>query len=597
MSLLLLGVVVILIGEVIGKTTPKEFSFKIYQDAKTHDFVSVKLPDNKWVLCYIENIENLPDGEVVGNCRVIGYREKNILVTPKIPIKPGTLVYKANDSLLKEIFNFDNNGIYVGILENNQEVKVYLDIESLLSKHLAVLATTGSGKSYAVGVIVEELADKNIPVVIIDPHGEYSSMRYENDNPKDKQLMDFFEVQPKGYEIMEFSPDVKINLNAKPLRFEDKNLSPQEIIQMLPTKPTPSQIGLIYSAIKDLKDRKKEYTLEDIINEISNMESNAKWNIINMMDVIKSTGLFSKNAIKIVDLVKRGKITIINLRGVSIDIQQLVVQRIVSEIFEQRKLGKIPPLLLVIEEAHNYVPEREVTYASKIIRNVASEGRKFGLGLCVVTQRPARIDKNILSQCNTQIILRVTNPNDLKAITYAEHSFTDLDKEIRNLSVGSAVLLGMEVPLFIRVRVRRSKHGGEAPSLQLDIDKYVEIIKPINYISEIPKEHETLLYPFYYVVLNTGSAYLIDSIKGKQIYFKDNKLLEVDPLDLEKNVFIDVGLKEKIGQVIQPKISKKLLENQLGDIIKSIKLVYYPYYIKDNEIVDGVMGTVKRKEE
>ncbi len=583
-----------LLGEIVGKTTPKEFSFKLFQEAKTHDFVAVKDQHNKWILGYIENIETLPEGDMIANCRLIGYKEKGILVAPRTPIKPGTLVYKANKELLSEIFNFDPNGLYIGVLENNFDVKVYLEIESLISKHLAVLATTGSGKSYTVGVLIEELVERNIPVVVIDPHGEYSSMKYPNENPKDKELMDFFGIVPKGYNVVEYSPDVKVNVDAKPLRFEDKNLSPYDIIQMLPTKPTPSQIGLIYSAIKDLKERKKEYTLEDIINEISNMESNAKWNLINMMDVIKSTNLFDKNPTDIKELVRKGQITVINLRGVSIDLQQLVVQRIVSELFEKRKLGKIPPLFLVIEEAHNYIPEKEVTYASKIIRNVASEGRKFGLGLCVVTQRPARIDKNILSQCNTQIILRITNPNDLKAVTYAEHSFPDLDKEIKNLSVGNAILLGMEVPLFVRIRVRRSAHGGETPSIEGNVEDMINVIKPINLIDNL-EGYDVFYYPFYYVILNDGSGYLIDAVRGKQLYFKDNKVLETSPLDLEKNVFIDYTLKEKSGKIMDPKISQKILMEKLGDVVKNIRLVYYPYYIKGNEVIDGVLGIKKYK--
>ncbi len=583
-----------LIGEVIGKTTPKEFSCKLYQEAKTHDFVAVKDQYNKWVLGFIENIETLPEGEMIANCRLIGYRENDILVSPRTPIKPGTLVYKANKDLLSEIFRFDVSGVYIGVLENNPEVKVYLDIESLISKHLAVLATTGSGKSYTVGVIIEELFEKNIPVVVIDPHGEYVSMKYPNENIKDKDLMEFFEVEPKGYNIVEYSPDTKVNVDAKPLKFEDKNLSPYDIIQMLPTKPTPSQIGLIYSAIKDLKERKERYDLEDIINEISNMESNAKWNLINMMEVIKSTGLFDKKPTDIKELVKKGQITIINLRGVSIDLQQLVVQRIVSELFEKRKLGKIPPLFLVIEEAHNYIPEKETTYASKIIRNVASEGRKFGFGLCVVTQRPARIDKNILSQCNTHIILRITNPNDLKAVTYAEHSFSELEKEIKNLSIGNAIILGMEIPLFVKIRVRKSMHGGRSPSLEETQDKMLYVIKPLCLLEDV-SSYEKLYYPFYYLVLQDGSGYLIDAIKGKQLYFKENKLLETTPLDLEKNVFIDYALKPLDGKVIDIKIKESVLKEKLGDIVKSIKLVYYPYYVKENEILDGVLGTKKIK--
>jgi DNA helicase HerA-like ATPase len=74
-------------------------------------------------------------------------------------------------------------------------------------------------------------------------------------------------------------------------------------------------------------------------------------------------------------------------------------------------MDKIPPFMLVVEEAHNFCPERgfEKAISSNIMRTIASEGRKFGLGMMVISQRPARVDKNVISQCNTQIILRVTN--------------------------------------------------------------------------------------------------------------------------------------------------------------------------------------------
>src|SRR5437773_10048697 len=72
--------------------------------------------------------------------------------------------------------------------------------------------------------------------------------------------------------------------------------------------------------------------------------------------------------------------------------------------------------MLVVEEAHNFCPQVGQVASSKVFRTLASEGRKFGLGLVIITQRAAKVDKNVLSQCNTQVILKVTNPNDLKPI-------------------------------------------------------------------------------------------------------------------------------------------------------------------------------------
>jgi DNA helicase HerA-like ATPase len=123
------------------------------------------------------------------------------------------------------------------------------------------------------------------------------------------------------------------------------------------------------------------------------------------------------------------------------------------------------PFLMLVEEAHNFCPERGLLKAmsSTILRTVASEGRKFGMGLCVVSQRPARIDKNVLSQCNTQVILKITNPNDLRAISQSIEGFSnDLEEEIKLLQPGVALIVGevVEQPIIVNIRVKRSQHGG-----------------------------------------------------------------------------------------------------------------------------------------
>src|SRR3989344_4891164 len=117
---------------------------------------------------------------------------------------------------------------------------------------------------------------------------------------------------------------------------------------------------------------------------------------------------------------------------------------------------------------HN-CPERSFGEAksSRILRQVASEGRKFGLGLCVISQRPSRLDKSVISQCSTQIILKVTNPNDLRALASSVEVLTyNSEKEIQNLEIGTALITGVsEMPLFVNIRPRMTKHGGEAVNM------------------------------------------------------------------------------------------------------------------------------------
>jgi len=175
--------------------------------------------------------------------------------------------------------------------------------------------------------------------------------------------------------------------------------------------------------------------------------------------------VFADQGTKIDELIQKGRTTILNLRGTPPDIQELIVNRIGNALFELRKVGKIPPMMLVVEEAHNFCPQQGQVSCSKIFRTIASEGRKFGLGLMIITQRAAKVDKNVLSQCNTQIILKVTNPNDLKAIAASIEGLTEgMEEEIQRLPIGTAIITGggVSMPLMVEIRPRESKHGGES---------------------------------------------------------------------------------------------------------------------------------------
>jgi DNA helicase HerA-like ATPase len=165
------------------------------------------------------------------------------------------------------------------------------------------------------------------------------------------------------------------------------------------------------------------------------------------------------------ELIAKGKTTIINLKGTPPDIQELIVNRIATALFELRKINEIPPMLMVVEEAHNYCPQQGVSECSKILRTIASEGRKFGLGMIIITQRAAKVDKNVLSQCNTQIILKVTNPNDIKAIVASVEGLSSgMADEIQRLPIGVAIVSGggIQNALFVQIRPRESRHGGES---------------------------------------------------------------------------------------------------------------------------------------
>jgi hypothetical protein len=127
--------------------------------------------------------ESGSSGKLAGLVNIIGYRDRHgIVQLPSSPFNAGQPIYLASENLMKSVLglNMDpRTGAYIGLLRNH-ELKVNLGINSLVQKHISVIAKTGSGKSYIVGVLVEEFIKRKVPLVIIDPHGEYSSLMHPN---------------------------------------------------------------------------------------------------------------------------------------------------------------------------------------------------------------------------------------------------------------------------------------------------------------------------------------------------------------------------------------------------------------------------------
>jgi len=389
---------------------------------------------------------------------VIGFRDNDGLVqTPRTPFSPGTKIYEAEDGFIQEVLGLmkdKDTGAYVGLLEGH-DLKVLLDMNTLVQ-----------------------------PAVVIDPHGEYTSLIFPNDDPEEQPRMKRFGIKPRGYSkhIMEYSVNVQDNPTALQVKLDGLGLGPDDIFDLSGIKPSGVQAGLVYRAIDGLKRLGKEYySIDDIIFALEREGKNPiKWNVINSLEHIKTLGIFAEDKpTKMNTLVRPGMVSLINLRGASEDVVHVFVTQFMKRLFQARKANRVLPLMLFVEEAHNFCPQMSQTLSNKVMRTVASEGRKFGLGLCVVTQRPAKVDKNVLSQCNTQIIFKVTNPNDLKAISASmEGMTTSMQDDIQRLPVSHAIVVGGWItrPITVTVRIRESKHGGKGTDVFKEDTYYDEDI-------------------------------------------------------------------------------------------------------------------------
>lgn len=456
-----------MLGRLTGKVTTHNFVFELQPGAEVRKFEYVKVLHRvyEWVLCQVVEIEVSTQSTLV-KCNVLGFRDTQGVKRIRIPFDIGSEVFLADDDFIAAVVELKSEkGAYLGRLDG-KTIPVHLDLSKLLTKHVAVLAKSGAGKSYAVGVLIEEILEKKVPVLVIDPHGEYGSLKTAAEK---KDMMEKWGISPKGYTVREYGDESQ---GVAPLRLPG-NLTQQELIHLLPGKLNNTQLGILYSAIKGMD----QLNFESVQLSLEAEESNAKWSIINLIDHLRTLNIFSAAPIPYNELIKSGSASIINLRGYAPEIQQVICYKLAKDLFELRKVNKVPPFFLVVEEAHNFCPERSFGEAtsSKILRTIASEGRKFGLGLCVISQRPARVDKSVLSQCTTQVILKVTNPNDLRAISAGVEGLTaESEAEIQNLSIGTALVTGLvDMPLFVNIRPRRTQHGGDAVDI-LDQPSFLE---------------------------------------------------------------------------------------------------------------------------
>ncbi|MBU4201826.1 MAG: ATP-binding protein, partial [Candidatus Altiarchaeota archaeon] len=478
------------IGTIHGKVNPTSFDILLaVADVEKGSFVKINHEIYGWVLARIENLNRyLEKGEevILANARTVGYKLGNHILIPKTPFKPQEKVYSADRELIADIIGLEKtktDNLYLGLLEGH-DIPVYLDTDKCIGKHMSVLAKTGAGKSYTVGVILEELLKGRFPIVIIDPHGEYSSLKHESE---DYDSMLPYGTKPRGYDsqIKEYAANIIANPEARKFSIRPK-FTLEELVEILPMRLTDKQKSIVYEVLRRVEHQ--DYTIQDLINAVRMEENKTKWKIIRALESLRNSGIFDGKPLSEKDLVKGGQATIINLKGAETRIQELIVSKVSKDLFNAIKIGDIPPFFYLIEEAHNFCPERGFgdTLSSQILRDIASEGRKFGLHLCVVSQRPARIDKNVLSQCNTQIILKVTNPNDLRALGQSIEGFTPgMENDIKQLSVGQALVVGecVEQPITINIRARETRHGGprdgEAKPRPETKPSIVDKIKPV----------------------------------------------------------------------------------------------------------------------
>lgn len=433
--------------------------------------------------------------------------------------------------------------ISVGQIAATSGISADISISGLVSRHAAVVGSTGAGKSNLVTVLLETVSDGSLPnarAIVIDPHGEYATalgdkacvLRIRPDeNAGEKPLqvpfwaLPFFELQQLTLGGLQPQHEAAIRDQVLDMKVEAakklKNPPPPETLtadspipfslkqlwyeldrferQTFSTTGNQQKIEDAYPA-EEIGDATKlkpdRYPLASPYNQAP-YKNQRKRNIERHLDLMRSrlkdgrfSFLFNPGGYEpdlngnvqsdldslVRDWVGHDKpITIFDVSGLPSEILPTIVGTMLRVVYDMlfwaQDLpigGRRQPLLVVIDEAHRFVPEGVDTSAHRTLSMIAKEGRKYGIGLMLVTQRPSEIDSAVLSQCGSLLALRLTNSADRTKIAAAvPDDLGGLVEQLPSLRTGEGIFLGEVMPIPSRVRVRKAKQKpvGDDPKL------------------------------------------------------------------------------------------------------------------------------------
>jgi DNA helicase HerA-like ATPase len=364
------------------------------------------------------------------------------------------------------------SNVRVGTIHQDRGLAGFIATDSLLGKHFAVLGTTGSGKSCSTALILRAILDQhpNGHVVLLDPHNEYGSAFGEKAELINLSNLDL------PYWLMNFEEAVAAFVTSDGKDRETETAILKDAILEARRKfcgaeadtdhitvdtPVPYRLGEVQRIIGNAMGRldKTETSLPylRLQTRIQALSSDRRFAFMFSGVVVRDTMMSILSRILRVPVSGRPA-TIIDLSGVPSDIVDVVVSVLCRMIFDFAVWSvdaKAVPVLLVCEEAHRYVPSDEnlgFAPTRRSISRIAKEGRKYGVSLCLVSQRPSELSSTILSQCNTVFALRMCNEHDQEFVrTTLPDGAGGLLAALPALHAGEAIAVGEGVTVPMRL--------------------------------------------------------------------------------------------------------------------------------------------------
>jgi hypothetical protein len=433
-----------------------------------------------WLIANVRTLHSGEDGHVMGQVDFLGEGTKGAngklssfrRGVTRYPI-PGCEVLPVTTDDLRSVFAAsDEPNIEIGTVYPTEDIRGALYVDPMLSKHFAVLGSTGTGKSTSVALILHRISQLSPEghIVMIDPHGEYSAAF--------KNCGELFNVDnlQLPYWLMNFEEHCEVLLTTQDAdRQRDADILAKCLLAARTKGKDMSQFG------KVTVDSPIPYLLADLntilVNEMGKLDragdtlpfQRLKTKLDELKVDPRYTFMFSGMLVsdsmpgllaKLFRLPSHGRpISIVDVSGVPSEITSVVVSVLARMVFDYAIWSRTEaqrPLLLVCEEAHRYVPKDDSADGQavrKILERIAKEGRKYGVSLGLITQRPSDLAEGVLSQCGTIISMRLNNDRDQACVRAAmpegARGFLDAIPALRNRE---CIVCGEGVAIPIRIR-------------------------------------------------------------------------------------------------------------------------------------------------
>jgi DNA helicase HerA-like ATPase len=418
------------------------------------DYIIIQDPQreiNPLLLAQITKLTQEKDNELKGEALILGeFAEDNFKLSPcRVPFSLDSVIKYPPKGLVSQIISYHKpDGIYLGdIVTSPSTTDPFLISPQFFERHVLCVASTGAGKSYSIGVLLEEilLKFKSAAVLLFDVHNEYWGLAQKNVGDEISSL------SYEGYTPQEFSEQVLI--------FEKESLGLGTHFDLSRLRRlldlSPAQENVLINLLS------KPEKLDEILLKLkeADIHSGTRENLLLKINALKRQLLYTKD-LDFHSMIQPGQVSIVRLDQYNDEaMRTLVVNEILTQLFEQKIQGKIAndqEIIIVLEEAHRFA------LRSDILIQLAREGRKFGIYEILISQRPGDLTGDIIANMNTLIALRIKSDKDLTKIRLMEGITSETVSVLPHLTRGEALIVGLQTglstPIKVRVRPRLTKH-------------------------------------------------------------------------------------------------------------------------------------------